>query len=224
MYALVKDPHERLEAVTTLGAADAELTDELVGALNCFLADHDSNSLAEVLEQVPNAVRMAARQYLSNVPQPEVGALTEFGPVEVVRSAVYFSSNDEELEEYIQGAYMIGLGIRMQNERGVDGSVGWMLQLLSDEVTVPASSEPRTWSLPAEVKLLETWTSLRLTTGLGPVRSALGVAGTASDQGRMVRIHTLLHSDRDIDYEGSGTSEFVVDIFEAEIPLEEPDE
>jgi hypothetical protein len=39
-----------------------------------------------------------------------------------------------------------------------------------------------------------------------------------------VRIHTLLHSDLDVDFEGSGTSKFIVDIFDTPIPLEHLDE
>jgi hypothetical protein len=34
----------------------------------------------------------------------------------------------------------------------------------------------------------------------------------------------LLHSDLDVDFEGSGSSEFVVDIFDAPILLEHLDE
>lgn len=224
VFALVKDPHERLEAVTTLGIADVELTDDLVSALNCYLADRDDDPLQETLDRVPKAVCMASRQYLNNAAQPELGAFTGFGPIEVVRSAVYFTEIDEELEEYLQGAYTIGLGIRMRNELRSDGVVEWVVQLLNDEVSVAASAEPRTWALPPELKLLATWTSLHLTTGIGPVRSALNVANAASTKGQMVRVHTLLHSHRDIDFEGSGTSEFVVDVFDAAVPIQELEE
>jgi hypothetical protein len=112
------------------------------------------------------------------------------------------------------GAYMTGLCIRMSNERRSDGAVDWVVQLLSDEVSVPASAEPRTWALPAGANLLQTWTSKRPTGGIGPIRSGLDVAEDASGQGHWVRIHTLLHSDRDVDFEGCGTSEFVVDVFD----------
>jgi hypothetical protein len=69
--------------------------------------------------------------------------------------------------------------------------VWWDLQLFSDEVSVPASAEPRTWELPSYVKLLQTWTSAQLLEGRGPVSSALSVAEAASSQGHWVRIHTL---------------------------------
>ncbi len=224
VFALAKGPRDELEAVTTLGAGDLHLTGELVDALNCFLADRDEASLGVVLDRVPKPVRMAAQQYLKNKCAPMHGAFTGFGPIDVVRPAVHFSDIDDELEEYLEGAYMIGLGIRMSNERGSDGDVDWVVQLLSDEVSVPASAEPRTWALPVEAKLLQTWTSKRLTGGIGPVRSALNVAEDASAEGRWVRIHTLLHSDRDVDFEGNGSSEFVVDVFDAPIPLQHLDE
>ncbi|MFF4465829.1 hypothetical protein ACFY13_40920 [Streptomyces mirabilis] len=218
VFALVKSPREELEVVTTLGAGDLHLTEELVGALNGFLADRDDKALEVVLNRVPKAVRTATQHYLKEKCPPMLGTFTGFGPIDVVRPAVYFRDIDDELEEYLDGAYMIGLGIRMSNERDSEGDVEWVLQLLSDEVSVPASAEPRTWELPAEASLLQTWTSKRRTGSVGPVRGALNVAEEASAQGRWVRIHTLLHSDRDVDFEGNGTSEFVVDVFDASIP------
>ncbi|MFJ8431973.1 hypothetical protein ACIQ9P_11820 [Kitasatospora sp. NPDC094019] len=224
VFALVKDPDDRLEVVTTLGAGDLHLSGELISALNDFLSDRDNAALQTVLDRAPSPVRMAVQQFLKDKCAPEAGTFTTYGPIDIVRHAVYFSRIDEELEDYLEGAYMIGLGIRMSNERGTDGDVGWVIQLLSDEVSVPASDEPRTWALPTEVKLLNTWTSKQPLAGLGPVRSALKAAAGASAEGHWVRIHTLLHSDRDEDFEGSGTSEFVVDVFDAPIPLQELDE
>ncbi|MEU1006378.1 hypothetical protein [Streptomyces tibetensis] len=224
MFALVRGPRDELEAVTTLGADDLHLTGEVVDALNCFLADRDETALDSVLDCLPKPVRMGVQQYLRTKCTSTLGAFTEVGPVEVVRPAVYFGKADDELEEYLESAYMIGLGIRMSNERSSGGRVDWVVQLLSDEVSVPASAEPRTWALPADTKLLHTWTSQQLTTGIGPVRSALNEAQNASAQGRWVRIHTLLHSYRDVDYEGRGTSEFTVDVFDAPIPSHPTDE
>jgi hypothetical protein len=224
VFALVRDPYDELEAVTTLGADDLHLTTELVDALNCFLYDREEAALDSLLEVFPKPVRMAVRQYVKNKCAPIMGAFNECGPIEVVRGAVYFSAGSDALEEYLDAAQMIGLGVRISNQRSEDGDVGWDLQLLSDEVSVPASAEPRTWELPSDVKLLQTWTSAQLLQGQGPVSSALSVAEAASSQGHRVRIHTLLHSDLDVDFEGSGSSEFVVDIFDAPIPPEDLDE
>lgn len=221
VFALVRSPADELEAVTTLGAGDLHLTGELVSALNSFLYDRDDSALGKVLDRVPKPVRMAAQQYLRNRCEPVMGAFTEYGPVEVVREAVYFSQIDAELEEYLESAYMIGLGIRMSNERLRDGGVGWVIRLLNDEVSVRASAEPRTWALPEGAKLVRTWTSRQMTGSVSPVRGALQVAVDATDRGRWVRIHTLLHSRYDVDFEGSGTSEFVVDVFDSPIPLKQ---
>ncbi|MFJ6523560.1 hypothetical protein ACIQJ4_35535 [Streptomyces filamentosus] len=223
MFALARRPGDELEVVATLGSADLHLTGELVSALNSFLYDRDGRALGKVLARVPKAVRMAAQQYLRDKCPAVLGAFTECGPVEAVREAVYFGRIDDEIEDYLEGAYTIGLGIRMSNERKHEGGVGWVVQLLSEEVSVPASAEPRTWAVPAGVKLLRTWTSEQLANGTGPVRGALQVAEDAADRGQWVRIHTLLHSRYDIDFEGSGTSEFVVDAFDAPIPLEHPE-
>jgi preprotein translocase subunit Sss1 len=219
VFALARRPGDELEAVTTLGAGDLHLTKELVSALNAFLYDRDDRALEKVLDRAPKPVRMAAQQYLRDKCEPVMGAFTECGPVEVVREAVFFGGIDPELEEYLECAYTIGLGIRMSNERRHDGGVGWVIRLLNDEVSVPASSEPRTWGVPAGAKLARTWTSMRQAGDAGPVRGALQVAADATATGRWVRIHTLLHSRYDIDFEGSGTSEFIVDVFDAPIPL-----
>ncbi|MGW6739308.1 hypothetical protein ACWGDX_00955 [Streptomyces sp. NPDC055025] len=218
MFALVRGSRDELEAVTTLGGDDLHLTGEVVDALNCFLADRDETALDVALARLPKPVRMAAHHYLRTKCTPMLGAFTEVGPVEVVRTAVYFSEIDDELEEYLESAYTIGLGIRMSNERGSDGRVDWVVQVLSDEVFVAASAEPRTWALPDGAKLLHTWTSRQLASGVGPVRSALNEALNASGQGRWVRVHTLLHSYSDVDLVGSGASEFTVDVFDASVP------
>ncbi|MFJ5228166.1 hypothetical protein [Streptomyces sp. NPDC088400] len=200
--------------------SDLHLTRELVSALNSFLADRDESALGKVLDRIPKPVRMATQQYLKDKCPPMLGAFTGYGPVEVVRETVVFGGIDEELEEYLEGAYTIGLGIRMSNERGRNGGVGWVIRLLSDEVSAPASGELRTWAVPAGAKLLHTWTSKQRASGAGPILGALQVAADATDQGRWVRIHTLPHSRYDVDFEGSGTSEFVVDVFDTPIPLE----
>ncbi|RGD57600.1 hypothetical protein DR950_07180 [Kitasatospora xanthocidica] len=226
VFALRKEPrdYDRLEAVTTLGGDDLRHTDQLVGSLNNYLADRDDTALQVVLDYLPKAVQMATKQYLKEKCPPQMGAFTSFGPIKIVRHAVYFRRIDDELEDYLEGAYSIGLGIRMSNERRSDGGVDWVVQLRDDEVSVPASAQPRSWELPAEVELLETWTSEEPHPGLGPVRAALGVAASASAEGSWVRVHTLLHSDLDVDYEGNGTSEFVVDVFDASIPKQNPED
>jgi hypothetical protein len=105
VFALHKDPRDRLEAVTTLGGHDLRLTGERVGSLNNYLADRDNAVLQVVLDGLPKAVQMATKQYLKEKYPPEVGAFTGFGPIEIVREAVYFSRIDGELEDHLEGAY-----------------------------------------------------------------------------------------------------------------------
>ena len=222
IFALIRDPADHVDAVTTLGTNNLHLTDDLVNHLNDFLLDGDEASLKEVLDRLPGPVRMAVNQFLRNRPAPELGAFTGIGPVDIVRAAVCFSRPDDELEDYLTSAYTIGLGIRVTNQRDGDGNVDWMVQLLSDEVSIPASAELRSWAVPDGVKVLSTWTSKNAVGG--PVRGALEVASAASAEGHWVRMHSLLHSDQDVDFEGSGTSEFVVDSFDAPIPMEDLEE
>ena len=133
----------------------------------------------------------------------------------------YFGDVDNELEEYVSGAYMIGMGIRLTNERSEDGEVSWAIQLRSDEVMLPASAETRAWAVPDGVKVLRTWTSADADHNV--VREALEVADVAGAHGHWVRVHTVIQSD-DEDLEGSGGSTFVVDVFDAPIPPDEDDE
>lgn len=220
IFALADGSPDYLEAVTSLGADDLHLTDKLVLELNDFLATRDEAELAAVLDALPNPVRMAINQFLKDRCAPAPGAFNLYGPLDVVREA-YFGSVDDELEQYVSGAYMIGLGIRMTNERGEDGDVGWAIQLRSDEVMLPASAEKRAWALPEGVKLQRTWTDAEATRNV--VREALTVADTAADKGQWVRVHTLFQSSSE-DLEGAGGSSFVVDVFDAPIPLDEDDE
>ena len=220
IFALAEGKRDYLEAVTSLGADDLHLTDKLVIELNDFLAARDETELATVLEAVPSPVRMAVNQFLKERCAPQPGAFNLYGPLDVVREA-YFGGVDDEFEEYVSGAYMIGLGIRVTNERREDGDVGWAIQLRSDEVMLPASAEKRAWALPDGVELVRTWTGDEAKRDV--VREALGVADTAARNGQWVRAHTVFQSSSE-DLEGSGSSDFVVDVFDAPIPLDEDDE
>ena len=88
---------------------------------------------------------MAVDRFLDDRCTPKLGAFNPCIPLDVVREA-YFSSANAEIEEHIGGASMIGMGIRMANERRENGDVGWAIRLRSDEVMLPASAETRPWA------------------------------------------------------------------------------
>lgn len=220
IFALADGTPERLKAVTSLGADDLHLADELVTELNDYLAARDEAKLESVLEQLPNPVRIAARQFLADQCAPQLGAFNIYGPLEVVREA-YFGPVGDELEAYVSGAFTIGLGIRLTNERRASGRVGWAIQLRSDEAMLPAGAETRAWALPEGVNLVRTWIGEEAEPNV--VREALAVADTAAENGQWARAHTVFQSD-DENLEGSGGSMFVVDVFDAPIPLGVEDE
>lgn len=184
LFALADGAPDHLEAVTSLGADDLHLTDKLVTELNDLLATRNETELATVLEAVPNPVRMAVNQFLKDRCAPQPGAFNLYGPLEVVREA-YFLAMDDEFEEYVSGVYMIGLGIRITNEQGEDGRVSWAIQLLSDDVMLPASAELRGWALPEAVKVARTWTSAEAEHNV--VREALALADAAGRNGQWVQ-------------------------------------
>ena len=219
VFALADGAPERLEAVTSLGAADLHLTGELVRSLNNYLTDRDEVSVGSVLARLPGAVRVAVSHFLATRCASEQGLVTP-SALEVVREA-FFGPVDDELARYIGAAYTLGLGIRMTNLRDQDGEVAWSIQLRKEEVMLPASAETRAWALPEGVRLLRTWTDAEAEQNV--VFEALAVADAAAKSGRWARLHTVFQSDSD-NLEGPGSSAFVVDAFDALVPPDEEDE
>ncbi|MGN9911634.1 hypothetical protein ACTMTJ_29160 [Phytohabitans sp. LJ34] len=173
-----------------------------------------------MLDRLPDAVRIAVRSFVRERCAFELGAFTGYGPIDEIRLC-YFSHADEEFIQYLDAAYVIGLGIRATNELGSAGDVSWEVQLLSDEVFVPAAAESRTWTLP-QTPVLRTWTSEEAVRD--PVVSAVAVARKASDDGYWVRLHTLAKGDGEVEMDSTSTSTFVVDVFDAPIPRSAHDE
>ncbi|WP_435107184.1 hypothetical protein [Nocardiopsis synnemataformans] len=218
IFALTIDGDHRLRAVTTLSADQTLITEELVDALNLRLFEGREDDVNGVLERLPAPVQTAVRRCLHDVGKPDPHGYTDMGPISVVRQ-LYFSDNPEELVEFLDAAYMMGFGIRVSNEVRSDGDIGWSFEMRSEEAFVPASAEPRSWPLPEGMRTIRAWTS-REPTGGHPARAALAIADQASRQGKYVRIHTFAHGSSD-DPEGTLTSEFAVDVFDAPIPPEE---
>jgi len=222
IFALRGERDDELEVVTTLGADDVSKTAALLAALNDLETNATTEALEGVLAVLPQAVNTAVRRHVAvgedRAPEPRTTPNTTAS----IR-LMYFSALDDELEEHIEGAYNLGLGIRLTNEVDRGGQVGWSLELFAEEEFVPAGKSVRTWPLPSGAPLLKTWTSER--SGIrGPwlpvVAEAVGLASDASRQGRWVRVHTVLHGDGPDEFDGTSTSEFVVDIFDAAIPLD----
>jgi hypothetical protein len=208
VFAIDSDRPQFLEAVTSLGADDLHRTDELLDGLNFFLITRDEDALGKLLTEFPEAVRVGVRDFLAHrCPPPPLGSFGEYGPIEQVR--LIYLGGGEDLEEFVQAAYLVGLGIRLSNE--VDkGGVGWRLELLNEEAFVPAGAEPRTWALPASTPLLSTWIS-KFAKG-DAVTEAVELAVEASADGHWVRLHTFEHD---------GRSELRVDVFDVPPPVME---
>lgn len=214
VFAIDDDRPQFLEAVTSLGADSVGHTEQLLDGLNVFLVNRDEADLDEVLDELPGAVQAAVRDFLNaRCPTPPPGTFGENGFISEVRLS-YFSDKDE-LKEHLEAAWLIGLGVRMSNEIGLRGRVSWRLQLLEDEVLVPAGADPRTWALPTGVPLLSTWTS-KLAKG-NPLDRAFEQATEASAAGHWVRLHTFDQGDGPDTYEAS-RSLVRVDVFDCPIP------
>lgn len=210
VFAIDTDEPQSLEAVTSLGAADAHRTDDLLDRLNVYLVTRDDTALEELLGDLPEAVRIAVRDFLARrCPAPPPGAFGEFGPVERVR-LMYLDGND--LEEFVQAAYLVGLGVRLTNEADSRGRVGWELELLTEEPVVAPGAEARTWALPDATPLSFTWISKYAKGHV--VTNAVEVALEAGAEGSWVRLHTFDHN---------GASEIRVDVFDVPPPVTEQD-
>jgi hypothetical protein len=205
VFAIDTDEPQVLEAVTTLGADDLHRTDSLLDGLNVHLLTRDENDLNELLAGFPDAVRIGVRDFIDRrCPEPPPGVFGEFGPVERVR-LMYLDG--EDMEEFVQAAYLVDLGIRLTNEADARGRVDWELELLTEEATVPPGAEPRTWALP-DAPLLFTWIS-KYAKG-DAVTNAVEVALEASADGHWVRLHSFEHN---------GASELRVDVFDVPPPV-----
>lgn len=227
VFALVSGDGRRLEAVTTVAGADAALADDLVAALNTFMANRQDGTLEKVLTKLPDAVTMAVRNFVRDQCPFDLGAYAGYGFNDIVRSHVIFGPLDglrliQEFHDYLESAYMIGLGIRFSNAIDDHDRVTWHVELRAEEVFVPSSGQPRTWQLPEGAPVLETWSSARRLES-GPAEDAVEFALKASDEGRWVRVHTFMHGSGETEL-GTSTSEWVVDVFDAPIPLEPADE
>ncbi len=206
VFAIDSDRPQFLEAVTSLGADDLHRTDELLDGLNFFLITRDDSDLEKLLADFPDAVRFGIRDFVAQRCQaPPPGAFSELGPVESVQ-VLYV---DEDVEQFVQAAFLLGVGVRMSNETDGD-ETGWQLELLSDEPFVQPGTDPRAWELPEGTPLLSTWSS-RFTKD-DPVSAAVEVALEASADGHWVRLHTFTLD---------GVSELRVDVFDVPPPVME---
>lgn len=215
VFARVRPTDDHLEAVTTLGAADAPVTGDLIAALNTYLATREEKPLRTVLEHVPDAVRIAVQSFVRERCAFELGAFTSEGPIDVIRLC-YFRQADHELVHYLDSAYVIGLGVRISNQRDRAGDVDWEVELRSDEAFAPAGADLRTWPLPDGVPVLRTWTSQE--SAGNPITNAVAVAKKASDGGHWVRLHSVARGDGESEMNSATTSEVVVDVLDAAIP------
>lgn len=215
IFALVKSPEERLEAVTTLAAGDVHLVDDLVDGLNTFLYERKEGELNAILAEAPDAVSMAVRRFIRDHCSHDLGEFSEYGPIDTITQFV-FTGLDAEFEEVFDAATTIGLGTRLENYLAKDGVPHWWLTLRSDQAYVPIGNELRTWTLPEAVRVASTWTSVG---AQGSQTDALHLAVKASDEGRRVRVHSLWRVTHGTPARGGATTEFVVDVFDAPIPV-----
>ncbi|WP_157183297.1 hypothetical protein [Sciscionella marina] len=204
-----------LEAVTTLGEQDFGLTEELHQAMNEVLSSGNDASLAAVTNKLPNAVSVGVRQYLPEGYLPELGHFGGRGAAISTIQRLYFNDSEvsrDEIFEMLEATYTLTLGVRAENQRLSNGKREWFLCLMHDS-PISSSEDPRTWSLPSDVPVEQTWTSC-LHTGNG-LDEAWSIALDGNERDRWVRIHLSEHLESD----DSGTWEWIVDVFDAIPPL-----
>jgi hypothetical protein len=116
----------------------------------------------------------------------------------------------------------MGLGIRAWNEIDKNQDIWWAVELRTAPGFAEENQEPRSWVLPPAASLKYTWSTCIAPTKGNPTLAALEIAENASTEGRQVRMHVVEHD------EGTGPSstgtistEWVVDVFNAPVPLSE---
>lgn len=206
-----------LTVITTVGGDHADAADDLAVALGIFLHERDDQALDTVLERLPEAVRLSVKAFTSGIAPLELGDRDDLALIEDWGCSYHFGLS-EELIEYLESADTVGLGVRMENLKGSDGDTQWKVTLRSAVPLAPYDAEPRAWGIPSGHTLDQTWSSIdRLSSGTG---SAVAIAGAASDEGKYVRVHTFWRPDGP-DENGTMTLEYVVDIFDAPIPVKD---
>lgn len=210
LFAVDHDGVDTLEAVTTLGAGDADRVDELVRALDLYLSTRDPDVLEQGLRGLPDAVVLAVRGFLRSRCAPEPGSFGPHGFVEPIRRS-RFPLDSRTVEDHLRGAFQIGLGLRVENDVDHRGQRGWAVVILTEHPFVPVNGGRRAWPLPDGSRVDSEWIR-----GRAPGRQipdALAVAREAADAGKRARIHTYLKGDGEHWLDGAMTVEVVVDVF-----------
>jgi hypothetical protein len=181
-----------------------------------YLVERDEAVLTTVLQQLPEAVKLAVQAFVAGLEPLEAGDRDGFELIED-HGCAYHSRRNKDLVPYVDSADMMNLGIRMENMQDADGNEEWKVVLRSMVPFVALQDDPRAWALPEGLELERSWTSVG-NPAAGGSDSAIEIAEDAADQGKYVRMHTFWRADTP-DPDGPSTLEYVVDVFNAPIPL-----
>jgi hypothetical protein len=210
LFAVDRDGADRLEAVAVLGSADVERTDELVGALDLYLSMRDESALENSLRGLPDAVVLPIREFLRSRCPREPGTFGPWGFLTQVRRS-YLAARPRTVEEYLSGAFVVGLGIRAEKAVDEHDVARWDVVLLSGLPFVPRGGGGRAWPPPDGSRVDSTW--IRGTAPGQQIPAALAVAEEAAALGKRVRVHTYQQGDGEHWLDGAMSTEVVVDVF-----------
>lgn len=212
---------DQLEAVTTLDpTVDELMADRLATVLNEALATSDLSSFKPMLDQLPEPVKLSVTAFFQSHTSTEPGDITSFGaPVYFIRLA--YISDEEELEYQMSAAYDLGIGARIHNTTNDADTTVWVLELRTDPGFAPLGQAARSWPLPADARLLHTWTSEHA--GNDPTAAAMAVARQANGEGHLTRLH-IVERATDGGPHPRESLEWVVDVFDTPVPTEEDED
>ncbi|MCS7477228.1 hypothetical protein ACFFQW_12730 [Umezawaea endophytica] len=215
LFAVDHGEVDRLDVVAEWGPGEVARADDVVRVLDLYLALRDEGGLEDGLRGLPDVVLRSIREFLRSRCAPEPGAFGPGGFIVPVRRA-RFRLEAATIDEYLSGAYAVGLGIRVEN--GVDERHGphWDVVLLNRMPFVPADGGARAWALPDGSRVESEWV-----VGEAPGRQvpvALDSARRAVARDKRVRIHTYLQGDGEHWLDGAMTTSVVVDVFDEPAP------
>lgn len=207
---------ECLTVITTVGAEHLSAGNELALALNIYLFERDEANLTAVLERLPEAVNLAVQAFVAGLDPLEVGDRDGFELI-ADHGCAYHSRRNKDLLPYVDSADMVNLGVRMESQQDSKGNEEWKVVLRSMVPFVTYEDIPRAWALPDGIELERSWTSVGNPAAHG-TETALEIAEDAADEGKYVRMHTFWRTDTP-DPDGRATLEYVVDVFNAPMPV-----
>lgn len=228
-HSVGTDYVSKLTAVTTLTGPHVEHAGWATWCMNHYLSSTEVRvsslevRFAVLASKLPRPVWQAIATFLGKLNPLEPGAFDEQENVAIRDVQGFTVDSTGDLSGLMRSAFDLELGIRIANAK-YDSGVEWAITIRSAAGVyrndlIAWSGERRTWALPSDVPLLQSYAVH------DDIHEALRIASSESSNGRRVRIHLAtpyfvdFEEEEDIDEIDTDPDHYwVVDVFDAPVP------